>query len=207
MPFLQGFSSGRIPMRHADPSAGDLSASPTAERGKQGKGFLLGTISVNFVLKREGYLMNRNRILNETIAILGMIAALVIAYRLDRWLIQARKEAAQTFIFYPVLWGSLAANLIAAAILLLLAWFVFTRLERSISLTIIFLIAGLGVMIYPITNLVWDIPMFSFLARSPFREARAALLEVGFNSLNAFSSAFVVAMGLFNLIPRRRVGS
>jgi hypothetical protein len=151
--------------------------------------------------------MNRDKILKQIIAILGMMAALVVAYRLDRWLIQARKEAAETFILFPVLWEKLAANLIAAAMVMLLAWFVLIRLERSISLTIIFLIAGLGVMLYPMTNLVLDIPMFSFLARSPFREARAALLEAGFNSLNAFSSAFVVAIGLFNLIPRQRVGS
>lgn len=151
--------------------------------------------------------MNRNKLLNETTAILGMIAALVVAYGLDQWIFQLRKESARTFVMAPALWGRLAANLITAAILLLLAWFVLTRVERSMGVTIIFLIAGLGVMLYPMTNLVLDIPIFSFLARSPFREARAALLEVGFNSLNAFSSAFVVVIGLFNLIPRRKASN
>jgi branched-subunit amino acid ABC-type transport system permease component len=162
---------------------------------------------MNFVLKREGYSMNRNKIFGQIIAILGMMAALVVAYSLDRCLIQAREEAAETFILFPVLWEKLAANLIAAAILLLLAWFVFTRLQRSISLTIMFLIAGLGLMLYPLTGMVLDTPMFSLLARSPFREARAALVDVRSNSLTAFSSAFMVAIGLFNLIPRGKAGS
>ena len=70
---------------------------------------------MKYRMKRESHSLNRNKIFNQIIAIMGMIAALVVAYGLDRWLIQARKEVAESFILFPVLWGKLAANLIAAA--------------------------------------------------------------------------------------------
>ncbi len=125
-----------------------------------------------------------------------MIAVLVIAYASDSVRNLLRTIAGETFsssVILQSLWIAVAANLILAACILTLAWFVCIRSRRDKILSALFLIVGLFLLLSPSLSLLlapfirWPLP-FGF----PLPD-----------SLLFHVAAFVVAIGIANLIVRR----
>ncbi len=76
-------------------------------------------------------------------SIVGLGVAFAIAYGCDRWVESLRTEAAQTLTIASFLWGAGVAHLLLAGVLLLLAWYVIVRADRSKLASSVFALVGL----------------------------------------------------------------
>lgn len=134
--------------------------------------------------------------MNRLISTIGMISTLVIAYASDRALDSLRRAAAQALspsVVLQSLWVAAAVNLILAACILLLAWFVGMRSHRSTLIATLFLVVGLLILLSPSLS-----PLVAPIICWP--------LPFGFpppDSLLFHAAAFVAVIGIVNLIVRR----
>lgn len=142
------------------------------------------------------------------LSILSMLApifTLLAAVGLNRWEKVLRQEAASTFDFSSVVPAALVANLIVAALLLLLAWLVAFRRERHRLGAAAALIIGLLAGAYP-----WIILNAPGLASAYndwpiLRELRVTILEGDLGSRFTLLTGFVLLAGLLGLIrPQSR---
>lgn len=79
----------------------------------------------------------------EVFSFAGLIATFALAYGCDRWVEALRAEATQPSTIASFLWQAGIANILLAAALLLLAWFVNFRVNKSRLISSLFVIAGL----------------------------------------------------------------
>jgi membrane protein YdbS with pleckstrin-like domain len=131
----------------------------------------------------------------KVISIAGMIGTLALAYGLDRLLESFRQTAARTSDIAPVLWLMVLANLLVAASVLMLAWFVDMKSKKSILVSAIFLVTGV-LLLLSVTPSVM-VPL-SYLP-DPFR-----LFQPSPNSLLYRTGAFITVIGILGLIARPR---
>ncbi len=89
----------------------------------------------------------------------GVLVTLVLAYLLDRWLITqtrlARSNPATTWSQDPIFVWTLVSGLVLFALWLGLSWIVLTRSQRSLPVSIILLIVGLIVYLYPFVQMIF----------------------------------------------------
>lgn len=134
--------------------------------------------------------------MNRLISIIGMIGVLVIAYASDRVRDGLREAVGRTFDLSLVrlsLWVAAAVNLILAACILALAWFVCLRSPKSRGVATLFLMVGLFLLLSPsLSNLLGPI------IRGPLPFSSLPLEARLFHA-----AAFVVVIGIANLILRR----
>jgi len=81
----------------------------------------------------------------ELISFVGLLATFALAYGCDRWVEALRTEANQSSTIASFLWQAGVANLLLAAALLLLVWFVNFRAIRSRLISLLYLLIGLAV--------------------------------------------------------------
>jgi hypothetical protein len=90
--------------------------------------------------------------------------------------------------------------------MLLLGWITFSSAGRSKLVGSIYLIVGLLMMVIPFSTVLWNTngAPLSILFISPIREFRLALMAYGLDSRFALASAFIVLIGLVDLILPRK---
>jgi hypothetical protein len=81
--------------------------------------------------------------MDQLIAILGMIVALFVTTRLEGWLELAQRNAAATFEFTPIFWGTLGVNLLIALLWFLVTWWVIVKVSHSWLLAAVYILAWL----------------------------------------------------------------
>lgn len=131
----------------------------------------------------------------KVISIAGMIGTLALAYGLDRLLESFRQMAPRTFDITLYLWLVVLANLLLAASVLTLAWFVDLKSEKSILVSAIFLVTGVLLLLSVTPSAM--VPL-SYLP-DPFR------VSLSPNSLLFRTGAFITVIGILGLIARPRV--
>ena len=88
--------------------------------------------------------------LSSAVSILGLIVVLGVAWGFDAWMEFLSRRNSQTFsLVWVIFWSYPLIALFLAAILLLLAWFVFNPAPRNMWISLVFLIVGLFIVIYP----------------------------------------------------------
>lgn len=141
--------------------------------------------------------MIRKSIYPGLVSIIGLIAVLGIAWGFDAFMQFLNHRNAVTFSLVPVIiWSLVVIALLLAAILLLLAWFVLSRAPRNVWVSLVFIVIGLFIVIYP--ALVFTPALCCWMPYiGPLQLTSTRYL---------FSSAgFVAIMGLLNLVlPSRK---
>lgn len=98
----------------------------------------------------------------------GVLITLVLAYLLDRWLFSQTRLAQSTGNQYPLILWTAVSGFVLFATWLALSWIALTRSRRSTPVSIIILIIGLLLYLYPYLQLLvtW-LPMLFFTVRTP----------------------------------------
>ncbi|MCK7522546.1 MAG: hypothetical protein MZV64_35120 [Ignavibacteriales bacterium] len=81
--------------------------------------------------------------MDAIISLLGLAATFAIAYGFDRWSELLRRQASATFAPTSYYWFFSISNLIFAGLMLVLAWFVCFRANKTRVIPVIFMIVGL----------------------------------------------------------------
>lgn len=132
--------------------------------------------------------------------------SLGLVFVLDRWAAVVMKTAQATFDYRSAIFASMVANFLTMAVMLLLGWITFFSEGRSKLVGSIYLIVGLLMMFIPFSTLLWhtNSAPLSILFISPIREFRLTLMAYGLDSRFALASAFMVLIGLVDLILPRK---
>ncbi len=131
-------------------------------------------------------------------SIIGLILVFGIARGCDALVAYLAHRNTQTFsLTYVIMWAHVVINLVLAALLLYLFWFVFSRTPRKAWVSIIFLLIGLFFVASPI---LYFTPLFCCL--SPQLES-LLFPPTLYASYTFLSGGFVAIMGLFALILPR----
>jgi hypothetical protein len=102
-------------------------------------------------------LLNRS-IINRITFSLGVLVVLALSYLLDKWLFTqtrlARINPATTWTQDPIFVWTLVSGLVLFAIWLGLSWIALTRSQRSLPISVIILIVGLVIYLYPFLQMI-----------------------------------------------------
>jgi hypothetical protein len=140
----------------------------------------------------------KKKLLSDIPALIGMLITLAVAFGLDYLMRALNYRVAQTFstsplipLMYPL------SNLILAACLLLLFWYVNFRAARSRFVSITFLVAGLLLLIF------WPATMTLMIMIPAFRPPTfPGLSYVWGRTCTADALAAIAVIGLLGLLPR-----
>ncbi len=138
--------------------------------------------------------------MNKLYSVFAMFLTLVLALLSDRFLQSLRETIKQSLRFDQFIqlsWVTILVTFFFSALLLLLAWFVLLRGERSRIIYVLFIIVGL--------SLVMTIAFVGFTPDSilPTGELRNTLMVLFFDSVDSFlfrASAFVALIAIAGLI-------
>lgn len=134
-------------------------------------------------------------------ALYGLAGVLTLAYGLDRWTRSLRETGLVNFKIGPYLWGTTAANLLLAMLIMALAAYILSRPRRSRLVAWLYLLIGLILALLPIA--LATIPAsFSFLWSPSWRTLRISLMYSAPTSRLTYTSALIAAIGLMDLLPR-----
>jgi hypothetical protein len=81
--------------------------------------------------------------INAVVSLLGLAVTFALAYGFDKWAILLRRQARETFSSEFYYWFLSISNLIFAGLMLVLAWFVCFRANKTRVIPVIFMIVGL----------------------------------------------------------------
>jgi len=130
------------------------------------------------------------------LSLLGLVIVFIVAFGLDRGNYALGLYAASSFDYAPLLVLMALGNLLLAGCLIVLAWYVDFRGERSRVVASLFLIVGGLMTLYPI----------AFALGSPAGDAplllRNLFIYLADTQLH-FAAAFVSVIGLISLVRRR----
>jgi hypothetical protein len=115
-------------------------------------------------------LLNRN-LLNKIIFPIGVLVTLVLAYLLDNWLFTQTWLSKSTHLVGiqdPLFLWTVVSGLILYTAWLALSWIALTKSRRSLPISIIIIVIGLLLYIYPYLEMeiTW-LPMIYFTIRTP----------------------------------------
>jgi hypothetical protein len=141
--------------------------------------------------------MIRKSIYPGLVSIIGLIAVLGIAWSFDAFMQFLNHRNAVSFSLSPVIiWSFALIALLLAVILLLLAWFVLIQAPRNVWVSLVFIVIGLFIVIYP--ALVFTPALCCWM---PY----IGLLQLSLTRYLFSSAGFVAIIGLLNLVlPRRK---
>jgi len=127
------------------------------------------------------------------ISLAGLVLVCFLAYGFDRWIVALQQTATSSLAIASSLWLSSTANLILTGALLLLAWFINFRANKSKWISVTFLIIGLLVtfasaLIFTAFSTLPPLGVVEFLMPT---------------SRVVFVTAFITVIGLAGLIPRK----
>jgi len=117
------------------------------------------------------YAPDDHKILPKILFPVGVLITLVLAYLLDSWLFTQTRLARSTHLVGiqdPLLLWTVVSGLVLFTAWLILSWITLTWSHRSLPVSIIILIVGLLIYIYPFLQLLvtW-LPMLFFTVRTP----------------------------------------
>ncbi len=103
---------------------------------------------------------------------IGILVVLVIAFQLDKWLFTqtrlARSNPAQTWYQDPIFVWTMVSGLILFIVWLGLGWIALAKSQRSLPISIIILIVGLIIYLYPFLQMIFIwLPMLFLSFRTP----------------------------------------
>lgn len=127
---------------------------------------------------------------NLTLAVTasGMLLVLLAAYGLDRWVGQARAEAAASFRMAPAVRTAVLANLVLALLWLMLAWFAWVTRRHSRLPAFLYLLIGTVILALPVTAVGGQLPVSLFSLTGPASSVGmtgALLTAIGIGLLSA----------------------
>ncbi len=97
--------------------------------------------------------------LDRIIFPIGVLVILVVAFLLDKWLFNqtrlARSNPAQTWCQDPIFVWTVVSGLILFIVWLGLGWIALARSQRSLPISIIILIVGLTIYLYPFLQMIF----------------------------------------------------
>ena len=149
-----------------------------------------------------GIYMN-NKILNW-IAATGMLATLVLAWWLDRWIEIYQQEVFGSFgNFFLLDWAHVLANLFVMAALFALAWLVVFHSSRWVAG--LYLIVGGFIALLPGVGIsIMTTPALKFLLTPQTGPLLSSLMGTGLVSRYMLASSFIAVTGLAGLVISRR---
>lgn len=126
-------------------------------------------------------------------AFVGMLAVIGVAMLLDGWTKNMRGFGSTTGQPNILLWGFALANIITAVCLVALIWYVLAQSRLNRMMSLIFLVVGMLITLYPpvmlsnnfISRLFSSLPMFSPASHL------------------GFTGAVIAALGAFCLVVNR----
>jgi hypothetical protein len=136
--------------------------------------------------------MKPNPIRNAVIALLALIIALAAAYWLDHALVLVRQRASQTFDYTYSLWLPGLAELLLAAGLIGLMWWLAARASFPRAIDIVYVLVGLTAALSVPLTFTTNVNLLAFLA-----------ITNGPLSLWTMTGALLAMAGLFHLFRRR----
>jgi hypothetical protein len=86
-------------------------------------------------------------------ALIGMFIALILFFGLDRWLDQQAQLARRTSDFRTYMIWIIVVGLVLGILLYTLSWLTLLKSQRSTAISIIFMLIGLLVYLYPVLYL------------------------------------------------------
>ena len=123
------------------------------------------------------------------------LIGLAAIYALDNWLHNLQLQGSSTFNIAPYIWASSIANLIVAALILLLAWYTLWKKRKNVLIATFFTLVGLIWAFYPVIIFLTGIDFF-WLPAVAFR---------GPASLFLTASAFIAGIGILTfLLPEHQ---
>ncbi len=129
------------------------------------------------------------------------MGALLLADGLDAWNNDLTTTAQSTFRFQPTFWAAVASNLIFAAALVLLTWFMRRRENGHPGLAIACLILGLLGLLSPITLFTESArELLSFLRSRTWLNLVSVFYRAGLGSRAALTPNILVVLGLAALL-------
>ncbi len=129
------------------------------------------------------------KVKNVLFSLISMLAILILAYGMDRWIHRLKVEVGNNFNPAPVWWANSICNLVLMGACLLLFWFVTFKWERDLVTAVLYLLIGLFLLFYNAVAISFKL---SFIP--PFFPQTLALT----------ATAFITVTGLFNLIYTRK---
>jgi hypothetical protein len=116
-------------------------------------------------------LLNRS-IINRITFPLGVLVVLALSYLLDKWLFTqtrlAHSNPASTWYQDPIFVWTFVSGIILFAAWLGLGWIVLARSQRSLPISIIILIVGLIIYLYPFLQMIFTwLPYIFTNVRTP----------------------------------------
>jgi len=145
-------------------------------------------------MKNTSSIEDRN-LIDRIIFPIGAFIVLAISYLLDKWLFSqtrlARSNPATNWYTDPIFVWTLVSGLILFAIWLGLSWIVLTRSQRSLPISIIILIVGLVIYLYPFLQmiLIW-LPYLFTNVRTPL----------------SYSGLYIAVLSILQLLINNRTG-
>lgn len=140
--------------------------------------------------------MKKRIVLSDIPSLIGMTITLAVAFGLDYLIRTLNYRVAQNFSVSPIIPLIYpAANLILAACLLILFWYVIFRAARSRFISITFLIAGLPLLVF------WPVAMSLMILIPTFRlPTFPGLSYVWGRACTADALAGIATIGLLGLL-------
>lgn len=135
---------------------------------------------------------NRVNLMNAIVSLLGLAIVFAMAYGFDRWSDLLRRQAFANFTWISYYWFLSISNLIFPCLLLVLAWFVCFRANKTRVIPVIFLIVGLLVTFAFVI-------VYSIVAASSGLITTAIFLPSP-DSRVVYVSAFAAAIGIAGLV-------
>lgn len=145
--------------------------------------------------------------MSQVIAVLGMIATLALAWKLDEWVNVLRKFALVNFEDVPLLWGIAAANLIMAGLWVFTAWWMLKRMPGQSWISVIYFFVGFLVTIFVAAQLSVSEGWREWLLFEETRLYRMMVMgEIGLTSRFTLSAAFVCILGVVSFFVAKAEG-
>lgn len=130
---------------------------------------------------------------SDLILLLSTFGVLFAINLLEQRIEEMQRLAAETFEMRPVLFAVAASELAGAVLLLALAWYAVTRDRVHWLVSVLMALIGLG---------IWFYPLLGVLMGSNLLPITRFLFYPG--TTYSLAAAFVLALGLFALIFRRK---
>jgi hypothetical protein len=122
-------------------------------------------------------------------SLIGMVIGLFLFFGIDRWLDRQVRIAQKNAHFQPYMIWIIVSGLAICALFYALSWLTLFRSQRSVSISIIFIVVGLIVYTYPVLYL-WT-PQWIPWLNLPYISA--------YNTPLPYTGIFITALGILHL--------
>jgi hypothetical protein len=137
---------------------------------------------------------------SQTLSLTAIVVILGLMYRLDSVTILWRRQAYAAFKMQPFNLFSLTLPVVFAVLAILLAWLLVVRFKPRWVTLIFCLLIGASYMILAISIAFGNPLMLQILKGTGLEIVSRIILELGSSSMTLQVGAFILVLGLINLI-------